>query len=717
MSIWVVDADQIQSYDYNSNILFKNDRVKEFLLDDKKLGIMSPKGFGKTFLLKSKRKISQDAGILCLPKDVMCDILENVSIPDQNDRYLSDIASWVKLWKYAISISILKNCVDNSVENRQLLSPASDDKLTEEIFETDYLRTPCQIVNACLVKEKRLVNIALNMQSVYITRLSVLHTPIHVFIDKVDQALKDNIHLIQGASKMSRGATNASIWTYAQVALMEAAYDIFVHNPHIKVYFGIRSEAYMEAAASTELYLQLDSYVVKLEYSDTDLRNMFNKYVACEKDEWLLIPSEKKTNALKAFFGFGELPHGYVEQIEDPFQYLLRHTLKRPRDIMHICSALCGQELNIETVRHIVNLQAKMILQAYIREIGPFVFDQNAELWDEFWKSVNRNVFSIEYAESICRKMNGIQDDHCEGCQKCNGFKPFSRLYESGLLGVIHNNHVQDSKPKILMHPLGNTRIQDASEKLPQSALYFLHPLLSNKIEMERSNYGFSFDVCKDVIVGDGYPISQQQIDKITKKKKVFVSSPCRGMEEIRKSIRDLLKNSGYEPVLSEEPGFKTPEEDIHSYDYCLDKVLECDSLISIVGPSYGGEYKLPSGNNTALKYYNQCQELKKQIKAVTQKSNDPSISMMEYYIAHCNRIPTYVFVDEKVYDERATYKHNESRDDFKPLFAKDTRVFDYITFITKQDTNNWFVPYEDTGDLIEKIGINFPIEKMYQLN
>jgi len=50
----------------------------------------------------------------------------------------------------------------------------------------------------------------------------------------------------------------------------------------------------------------------------------------------------------------------------------------------------------------------------------------------------------------------------------------------------------------------------------------------------------------------------------------------------------------GYNPIMSEKNNFPINASElqgVHSHDYCIDKLLECGSVIFIIGTEYGGEY------------------------------------------------------------------------------------------------------------------------------
>lgn len=725
MCKWIVDADQIQLNDFESEILYRNPLVNSFLNNDIALGIEAPKGLGKTFLIKCKRKKSQDRGIKCLPYDSMCDILDKVTLEESMYTYLEDYTNWIDLWKISICLSVIKSDFLQEEVLSELITtfPKDENELFIKLYNSLFIVTPCQIMNHLINSSRASVRILQKHLPTLIAAIKTINQPIHIFIDKTDQALRDNLHFINGATNVSRGPSNNSYWSYGQVALAEAAYNVFIQNAHIKVYFTIRSEALVGAESYTNLFLQIRSYVVKLEYDYNELLKMFNHYIDLENDQYLVLPWEKNKSREKAFVGVEYIPHGYVKNeeggyINEPFfEYLFRHTLKRPRDVMHICYRLCYSEVKelgneierCKEIRHTINKEARLILQAYLREMGPFVFDRHPEQWDYFWHSVEKNVFTIDYAKFICNDINNALQESNSKCNKycieCDCFKPFSALYNTGLLGVVSRNNVELDASTIQFQSTGNTIINTDEDLLPQSELYFLHPMLTNKIENVRHNSGLRFDVCKDIVVGDGRIVEEANILSVNRQEtmmfnqvntnSVFLSSTCYDLDDYRKMIFKELRNNDYRVVMSERSDFGTPDVNTNSYDFCLDNVLKCKKMIFIIGERYGGEYR---GENYASEA--------KEIGLLNDNLKKPSISLMEFFLAHKNNIDTFVYVKKDIYNERLSYEKNKQKGDYSPSFVKDNRVFDIVSFVTRLPKGNWLKTYEDLPDLLEIIKI-----------
>lgn len=95
---------------------------------------------------------------------------------------------------------------------------------------------------------------------------------------------------------------------------------------------------------------------------------MFNIYVGNEEDKNLNTSYLKQTNPIKAFLGVDKIENRHIFKQENAFDYIYRHSLKRPSDIMKICKKLSldNKKIDICKVRTTVNECAGDILNTYI---------------------------------------------------------------------------------------------------------------------------------------------------------------------------------------------------------------------------------------------------------------------------------------------------------------------------------------------------------------
>lgn len=501
---------------------------------------------------------------------------------------------------------------------------------------------------------------------------------------------------------MSRGPRNASYWQYCQFSLANAAYDIFTNiNNHIKIFFSIRQEALIDSnLLAPNLRRNIDAFIVRLEYDKEDLRKMFDMYVKYEDDNNLNLSDLKKSNPMKAFLGIDVIENRHIAEEENVFDYIYRHSLKRPSDLMKICKQLSFDNKcqDISKVRTIVNESAGEILEMYISELGPFLPMDIKTLFSH----INTNIVDINYIKYVCNRYANQQIDnfYCpRDCSNCISLYPFSVLYNIGLLGYIKC----DVANKMNIHSFdrtGKSVFLDTIFQLPQSDYYFIHPCLMDVIRRGRDTLSLKHFTDNNNIVGDGYDFVANDTQKINnvinnalkqlKKENVFISSVIHSLKNVREAIRLSLIKRGYGTVMSEENDFPIDAnklKNMHSHDYCIDQLLECESMIFIFGQNSGGKY-------SGLKYKNYRDEI---IELSEGKIKEPSISIVELYVAIKNNILHYAFIDSK-FDDLDYRKSSWEEDAIKE--------YNFLSHIKNNGTinNNWISRYSDISDLEVRI-------------
>lgn len=730
-SVWVIDADGIESIEEGLNNLLKTNSVIEFLDEEKKLGVAAKKGFGKTFLLKVKRDNTQGKpGIICIPSNSMVDVICTPKFGDSVVRFFEDYMNWVFLWQSSIAFSIL-NVISqrenyNFIKSIKLnaLLDDEDRQIIIDVIELNYTR-PSEYFNMILTLDRKKVNIIFKNMGSILNMLKNIHTPICVFVDKVDQALANQVRHIVGQTKMSAGSRNASFWQYAQLALMETAYIFISINQHIKIYFSIREEALIDAENISDVFDNLKQYFVSINYSVDDLKKMFRQYISNENDVNLVYPELKFSNPIKAFLGIEKINSKYVKGIqENVLDYILRHTFMRPRDIMDICYHLYLANLKevsnkkSDEIRTVVNRESMIIFETLLSETKNTYMSINRAHLRKLCDLIDYNILKDDKLKKICLQFNEMMqlenDDDADifecnrNCESCNGFHPFCYLYRIGLIGILWES--RNLKQSIRFPKLNDIIIGNVNHVLPSSKLYFLHPCFASRAEHIRkeNNKSFSFD--RNIVVGNGQKISESKLAAIKKnldihsnnEPTIFISSTCYDLHDQRTAIDDMLTSMGFQVIRSDGDRFNASLNGVHSHDHCIDEMLKCRYLIFIIGKRYGGKYM-------GKKYVKYAQDIQKN----DPELEHPSISLMEYYIASKKGIETFVFVDSDVYNERLTYKTNlRNNITISPAHAEDTRIFHIIDLVTKRNTNNWLRQYLDLQNLEEFIRIDFESKK-----
>ena len=94
-------------------------------------------------------------------------------------------------------------------------------------------------------------------------------------------------------------------------------------------------------------------------------------------------PERVRSHPLEAFLGRAGVTDTYTHEEEDAFEYVCRHTLLRPRDLMTIGERLAAlrpdERRNEHRLKEAVNQAATEIAHEYLAEIAPYVGDLELE--------------------------------------------------------------------------------------------------------------------------------------------------------------------------------------------------------------------------------------------------------------------------------------------------------------------------------------------------
>lgn len=160
---------------------------------------------------------------------------------------------------------------------------------------------------------------------------------------------------------------------------------------------------------------------------------------------------------------------------------------------------------------------------------------------------------------------------------------------------------------------------------------------------------------------------------------KVFVSSTCFDLKEVRDSISRFIKSFGFEPILSEH-GDVFYHPDLHTHEACIHEVSNCQLFILIIGGRFGGTYD---------------------------SDKQKSITNAEYEAAKESNIPVFTYIKKGVYDNHHTFQANKNKDfvknmDFPHIEKQDNaiNIFNFIDQVRKSKTNNAFETFETANEI-----------------
>jgi hypothetical protein len=154
---------------------------------------------------------------------------------------------------------------------------------------------------------------------------------------------------------------------------------------------------------------------------------------------------------------------------------------------------------------------------------------------------------------------------------------------------------------------------------------------------------------------------------------KIFVSSTCYDLSQIRADLSDFILNLGYQPILSEYSSFPI-DPNTDTINNCIENVKSADILILIIGSRYG---------------------------SIT--SNGKSITNTEYLYARQLGIPIYVFTYKPLTALMDVWRYNKSADFSKSV--ENTMVFEFVDNIKNID-KSWCFEFEQAQDIISVLKI-----------
>jgi len=491
MRAWTVDADDIRvAEDFDDALLHHTPEIDTFLnLDrDDKFIVIGTKGFGKTLLLKAKRILYQREGrAACLPTGTLLDkpIGDKIFGKDALAFFAASSLPWSKLWLTAIAAATLKH-----------LGRAGDlrvtAKLTGLIADERLHGVIDHFVRLLDFSPSELQRAAADTDGHLLPRLRAVNSPVAIFIDGVDEYF--NKHIESRASLPSvTGPLSPSVWYFAQLGLVEVAYQLRRINHHLKVFAAVRKEAYARLQ-TTVMSQQYRGSAVDIVYPIESLREIFVNNIRLEKPERMVRPERLRADPIEAFLGRTKISHVYTGEEEDAFDYVCRHTLLRPRDLMTIgerLAALRPEERRHEhRVKEAVNVGATEIAREYLSEIAPYVGDLDLE---RLLARIPGHILTRDEIEELFRSHSGegaaLDERHV-----------FCALYRVGLLGHLHHDWVRGDWVQRFLRPGEATLEPDGV--LPRATRYLVHPVLSDVIG--RLNPGYLERIDRVDIVGYG---------------------------------------------------------------------------------------------------------------------------------------------------------------------------------------------------------------------
>ncbi|ASU24188.1 hypothetical protein CCZ37_17065 [Vibrio qinghaiensis] len=160
---------------------------------------------------------------------------------------------------------------------------------------------------------------------------------------------------------------------------------------------------------------------------------------------------------------------------------------------------------------------------------------------------------------------------------------------------------------------------------------------------------------------------------------KVFISSTCFDLGEVRDQMKRFVRSFGFDPVLSDHGGvFYHP--DLHTHEACVHEVSNCQLFILVIGGRYGGKH-------------------------ISDKTK--SITNAEYEAARQANIPVFTYVRNGVLNNHHIYRENKNSsfvaDINYPAIDKQEdakNIFNFIDDVRRSPVNNAFEGFDNFYDI-----------------
>src|SRR4029453_19298104 len=429
MRAWTVDADDIQVADAPPTPeRHQTPGIEAFLAPQRgdKFIVVATKGFGKTLLLKAKRVALQDRAV-CLPQDSLLDkpVGDKIFSADMVALY-GHVEPWSNVWLIAIATATLKrlDMADDLRVSGRLHSLVTDDSLHSVIDH---------FVNLLDLPRSELFKCVNDTNNRLVPRLRTIATPVAIFIDSVDEYFNKHIKH-RSAHTSDTGLLSPSIWYYSQMGLGQGAYEVRGISHHLKVFASVRKEAFTKFSEETSMVQQYRGSAIDIGYSKSNLHEIFLNNIRREKEKNLCAPAQLRTDPVAAFLGRSTVTHSYTGEVEDVFDYIYRHTLQRPRDLMTLGQKLSNrppQERRAEArFKVAVNQGGTEIAEEYLNEISPYIGDLDLP-----------RLFAMLRRHILPREELGAVREEYDAVMEAAGGPPdgdvFRVLYRAGLLGLF----------------------------------------------------------------------------------------------------------------------------------------------------------------------------------------------------------------------------------------------------------------------------------------
>jgi serine/threonine protein kinase/class 3 adenylate cyclase len=481
---WASDANQIDIRALE-DITFKNSVVHEFLDSGNKHFVSGSKGLGKTLLLTYKRFLLseqyQTGAVKFVPEgrpylDMMGDL---PSMSQAGIDLMTALDRCKRIWGFGFRLSAVSH-------HPALISKADNEDLQRFPRRLRALlegrqAEPTMVVKELLSLSVGQINRVIDETENFLEhKIRSFHSGMYMFVDKLDQALR----------QLPREA-----WVHMQAGMIEAAWDLMNTNRHIKIFATIREEAF--ASYQSDIKTNLFGATSTLRYSKHDLRELLEKltffYEQLPLRDFVILDVVSTTRGI---------------QSEAAFDFMARHTLGRPRDLVIVASEISRHRRSLDErsfKRIVQETSASMLVANVFDEMRVFLEvlcdrDQRTR----FLATLPYNVLTHNEVVDLWCRFHGVEREYYDlhGHDAAEAYHPFRELYDCGLLGVVARDPGSGRRTQRFRQP--HDAVAGSQRQLPRSREYLLHPALEALVV--RLTAGGSFTAFRHVVIGHGEP-------------------------------------------------------------------------------------------------------------------------------------------------------------------------------------------------------------------
>ena len=463
---WASDANQIDITELR-DVTFKNKIVNEFLDNSTKHFVIGSKGLGKTLLLTYKRSLLHEhyqggevgkgklAAVQFIPEgrpylDMMGDL---PTLGKAQLKLISELDSCKRMWSFAFRVAAVSHhppsASSDEAEELRLFPAAIRSMLQGRKVE------PTVVLKQLLVMPFGELKQMLDRSEGFLEyKIRALHSAMFIFVDKLDQALR----------RVPREG-----WISMQAGMVEAAWDLMNTNAHVKIFATIREEAF--SAYESDIKANLHGSTTALRYTKRDLRDMLEQltqfYERVPLRDFLRLDIVRSTHRIRR---------------EAPFDFIFRHSLGRPRDLVIIASELSRNRGALDEAlfkRVVEESSASMLVANVFNEMRVFLdILRNREARGRFLALLPHNVLTHDEIVDVWCRFHGFDREYYElhGREAEGVYHPFRELFDCGLLGVIVRDANTGRRSQRFRQP--RDAVSGSQRQLPSSTHYLLHPAL-----------------------------------------------------------------------------------------------------------------------------------------------------------------------------------------------------------------------------------------------